>query len=185
MRNLLIAAAGVALIASSGSAMAATMVVGGMGGECWAAAKAGRSDRGSIDLCTRALDQDLLNRHDRAGTFVNRAAMEVANHDWPAAHGDFQAALRIDPGMGEAHVGEGAVLISQERWPEAEAEVSRGLGLGSEEPEKGYYFRGIARWGQEDYKGAYQDLQRASALKPGWDLPRRQLAKFHVEPAPN
>ncbi len=69
-----------------------------------------------------------------------------------------------------------------ERWPEAEASISRGLELGSEEPEKGYYFRGLARWGQDNFKGAYDDFHKALALRPGWNLPQQQLAYFKVTP---
>lgn len=188
MRNLLLAASASALALAAwsgpGRSSAQTVVYGGLAGECSKVAKAGRFDQAAMDLCTGALAQDVLNRHDRAGTYVNRGAMELRVKATDAAHQDFTAALQLMPSMGEAHIGEGAYLISMERWPEAEAEITRGLDLGSEEPEKGYYFRGIARWGQDNFKGAYLDLHKASELKPDWALPRQQLANFHVQPAP-
>jgi len=110
--------------------------------------------------------------------------MEFHNQDYDAADRDFRAALATLPAMGEAHIGEGAYLIYQEKFAAAEAEINRGMELGAEEPEKGYYFRAMARWGQNNLKGAYLDFQKASELKPNWDLPRKQLAKFHVESAP-
>ena len=171
------------VLSVSGVARASTVVVGGLAGECSTLAKAGHSDPESIETCTRALASGPLSNHDLAGTYVNRGSMEFHNEDYPAAHKDFQAALAVMPTMGEAHIGEGAYLIYQEKFPEAQAEIDRGLQLGAEEPEKGYYFRALARWGQNDLKGAYLDFQKASDLKPGWDLPRKQIAKFHVEPA--
>lgn len=169
--------------ASWGPARAFELVVGGLAGHCSSDAKAGVFTQQAIDICSRALSGEPLNEHDRAGTYVNRGAIEAHNMDWEAAQADFTEALRIMPGMGEAHIGMGAYLVRQERWAEAEAEVTRGLDLGTEEPEKGYYFRGLARWGQENFRGAYFDFQHASELKPGWSLPRQQMANFKVTPA--
>ncbi len=170
-------------LALGAPAHAATIVLGGLAGQCSAQAKAGRSDPEAIDICSRALAGEPLSPRDRAGTYVNRGSMELHERAYGEAHADFQTALKIMPRMGEAHIGEGAYLVSQERFAEAEAEITRGLQLGSEEPEKGYYFRAMARWGQDDFKGAYLDFHKALELKPGWDLPRRQLANFHVAPA--
>ncbi len=170
-------------LAVAGSAQAATLVVGGRAGQCSDLAHAGRNDAEARDVCTHAIDFEALNQHDLAGTYVNRGAMELGVRMNAAADADFRHALRIMPKLGEAHIGEGVYLISLQRFGEAEAEISRGLGLGSEEPEKGYYYRAIARWGQDDFKGAYEDFRKAIMLKPGWALPREQLKNFRVEPA--
>jgi len=187
MRKFTYVAAGAVLALAGWSAgtqtQAITLTIGGLAGACSSAAKAGEFDQHALDLCTMAIASEPLNPHDLAGTHVNRGAMELLARDHEAAHADFVEALRIDPNMGEAHIGEGAYLVSQERWADAEAEITRGLSLGSEEPEKGYYFRGLARWGQENFKGAYFDFKKALELKPGWNLPKEQLANFKVTPA--
>jgi tetratricopeptide (TPR) repeat protein len=185
MRRSLIPAAAAAILVVApiaGKAFAFETVIGGLAGACSAEAKAGQHDDKSLATCTLALRQEALGAHDLAGTHVNRGAMELLNKDWEAAHADFDEAIRIMPTMGEAHIGQGVYLISMQRWPEAEAEVDRGIKLGTEEPEKGYYFRGLARWGQEDFKGAYLDFRKALELKPDWELPKRQLLNFKVEP---
>ncbi len=132
--------------------------------------------------CDLALASEPLNHHDRAGTLINRGAMRLMREDWDPALADFDEALRINPSAGEAHIGRGVYLIHHEQFAAAEPELDQGLQLGSEEPEKGYYFRGIARWGQENFKGAYQDFHKALDLKPNWTLPRQQLSNFKVEP---
>lgn len=176
------ALAGAALaLAAAGGAQAVTMVIGGLAGECSTRAREGRNDADSRELCAKAISFEPLDDHDRAGTYVNRGSMELGARLNEDAHADFKAAIRIMPAMGEAHIGEGAYLISQERFAEAEAEINQGLKLGSEQPEKGYYFRAIARWGQDNYKGAYDDFNKAIALKPTWSLPREQLKNFKVE----
>ena len=178
----LLAAAALTL-AALGPVRAATLVVGGLAGECSSRAHAGRRGAEDLEVCSQAIASENLSSHDLAGTYVNRGAMELGSGMTEAAHADFQAALRIAPRTGEAHIGEGAYLIGMERFGEAEGEISHGLKLGSEEAEKGYYFRALARWGQDDFKGAYDDFERAIQLKPGWSLPREQLKKFHVETA--
>jgi tetratricopeptide (TPR) repeat protein len=184
MHKAVSALAGAALVlAVAGGAQAATIVFGGLAGACSDRARAGRTDPESHDICSRAIASEALSPHDLAGTYVNRGAMELAARLNEDAHNDFQAAIRVLPTLGEAHVGEGAYLVGQERFAEAEAEITRGLELGSEEPEKGYYFRAIARWGQDNYKGAYDDFNQAIAIKPGWSLPRQQLKNFKVETA--
>ena len=175
-------AASLALLACGG-ARAVTLTVGGLAGECSTRAHAGRNDTESREICTHAISFENLDGHDLAGTYVNRGAMELGARAPDDAHADFLQAIRIRPGMGEAHIGDGVYLVGMARFAEAEREISRGLSLGSEEPEKGYYFRAVARWGQDDFKGAYADFQKAIALKPGWSLPREQLKNFHVEPA--
>ena len=186
MRRSVLAVAGLAtalsVLAPWTAAQAITMVIGGQAGECFQLIKSGRFDPPAREICTNALTE-ALNSHDLAGTYVNRGAMELRARDYPAAHADFQAAMRTMPRLGEAHVGEGAYYISQEQYASAEPELTKGLALGVEEPEKAYYFRGIARWGQDDFKGAYFDFKKASELKPGWSLPREQMANFHVSSA--
>ena len=124
MRNLVLAASGAALAISAwaacGQASAFETVVGGYAGGCYAAGKAGRSDQKSLDLCNMALTGELLDTHDRAGTYVNRGAMELLNRDYEAANNDFVAALKLAPSMGEAHIGRGVYLISMERFADAE-----------------------------------------------------------------
>lgn len=185
MRRSMLAAAGLMAAATAfgawGTAHAVTMVIGGQAGDCFQKAKAGLFDQESRDICSGALASEPLSPHDLAGTYVNRGAMEMRAKDYAAAHADFQAAMRAMPRLGEAYIGEGAYFITQERYAEAEPQLTRGLALGIEEPEKAYYFRGVARWGEDDYKGAYLDFKKASELKPSWSLPREQMANFHVE----
>ncbi len=184
MGDIAWAASGAALVlAAATSAAAFETVIGGLAGECSALAREGRSDQRSLEICSTALSRELLGPRERAGTLVNRGAMRLLGGSREQAHLDFRAALKLQPDMGEAHVGEGVYLISREQWADAERSITRGLELGSEEPEKGYYFRGVARWGQDDLKGAYLDFSKAAALKPGWALPRQELAHFTVTPA--
>jgi len=183
LRTVSALAAATATLAAAGLVQASTLVIGGLAGACSSLARQGRHGPDDLDICTRAISLQSLNLHDLAGTYVNRGSMELGARMYDEADSDFRQAMQIMPAMGEAHIGEGAYFDSEGRFPEAEREISRGLAMGSEEPEKGYYFRAIARWGQDDFKGAYDDFQHAVMLKPTWALPREELKNFHVEEA--
>ncbi len=180
-RTIMALVATMLALASADAAWAVTVTIGGLAGQCSTLAHDGRNDGDSRDICTHALLNEFLDGHDLAGTYVNRGAMELGARLNEAAHADFLKAIQIMPQMGEAHIGEGAYLVNEARFAEAEAEIDRGLAFGSEQPEKGYYLRGIARWGQDNFKGAYDDFQHAIALKPTWSRPREELKNFHVD----
>jgi tetratricopeptide (TPR) repeat protein len=183
MRAAWPAAAAALILSASGAASGHEVVVGDLAAACSSAAKAGRSDLTAVDLCTRATVQAGLERRDVVSTFVNRGALYIARREWDLALTDFEEALRLDPERGAAHVGRGAYNLGKERFAEAEAEVNRGLQLGTEEPEKAYYIRAMARWGRDDLTGAYKDFRKAAELAPNWAEPKRAMANFIVQPA--
>ena len=62
-------------------------------------------------------------------------------------------------------------------------DINRALDLGVEEPEKAYFNRALAHEGLDDMKAAYLDYQKALELKPEWEPPKRELARFTVRRA--
>lgn len=180
MRTALVSAA-LAAICFAGHAQAATTVLGnGLANFCSQAAKAGEDDLSSLEVCTLALETESMNRRDRAGTYVNRGVIKMRRQEYGAAQVDFNAAIRLEPGMGEAYVNRGGSLVGQKRYMEALLDIDKGLALGPEEPEKAYYNRGLANEGLDDIKAAYFDYLRAIELKPDWEIPKRELTRFSV-----
>ena len=106
---------------------------------CSRAAIGGKSDRSVEATCTEALDKEMLNNRDRAGTLVNRGVIKMRRMDWPEATKDFDEALRIRPNLGEAYVNRGAVSIGQHRYADSLPDLNKGLALGVEEPAKVYF----------------------------------------------
>lgn len=149
---------------------------------CSLAARHGASTRPFIDVCSAAIKTEPLSRRDLAGTHVNRGVLYMRNMQWGEAMEDLDAALSIDPQMGEAMVNRGALLIAQKRFAEGIAEIDRGLALKPEEPERAYYNRALAEERLDDLKGAYRDYQRAVELAPTWPAPQEELKRFSVSP---
>jgi tetratricopeptide (TPR) repeat protein len=182
MRKMLLAATAAALfaIAPSASQAAVTVIGGGLAEACSNAAIAGESNERFQDLCSMALDTEMLNARDRAGTFVNRGVMKMRQKQWSRAERDFDAAVRLKDDLGEAYVNRGAVYIGQSRFADGLVEINRGLQLGIDEPAKGYYNRALAHEGLDDVKSAYFDYQKAVQLDPEWQAPKQQLVRFTV-----
>ena len=171
--------ASIALGAGSASA-AAYVLGGGMANACSRAAIEGRDDRDSLELCNQALETQPLVGRDRAGTFVNRGVIQLRRKAYEDARRDFDAALKIEPALGEAFVNRGAALVAERRFAEGVTEIDRGLALGADEPEKAYFNRALAWEGLDDMKAAWLDYQKALELRPDWEAPRRELARFSV-----
>lgn len=179
MRLPLLAVAALAL--AGGPAAASVMVLGNdIAVDCSKAAFAGRFDRTAIETCTRALQEEALDRRDRAGTLVNRGVMLTRARKYEAARADLDKAVDLEPTLGEAFVNRGVVMMADRSYAAALVEIERGIALGVDEPAKAYYNRALVHEGLADAKSAYLDYRRAQELAPEWDAPRRQLARFTV-----
>ena len=173
--------AGALTVLAGGSASASVLVLGeGLAPACSKAAFAGRSDRTSIQTCSRALDEALGTR-DRAGTLVNRGVMLMRGKAYGGAARDFDAAIQLAPELGEAFVNRGVLRMADKDYAGALAEIDRGIALGVDEPAKAYYNRALAQEGLGDAKAAWLDYRKAQSLDPEWDAPAKQLVRFRVE----
>ena len=178
--RLTAAAAAACVLAAGGADGAVTVFGGGMAQACSQAALAGKSDAPSVMLCDKALESEMLEAHDRAGTFINRGVMKLRRQAYEAARMDFNVAIALAPTIGEGWINRGAMFVGEKRYKEGLADLDTGLALGPREPEKAYYNRALAYEGLDDEKAAYLDYRQALALKPGWDLPQRELLRFTV-----
>jgi len=172
------AAAAVTVAAPAGAAI--TIVGDTSAAVCARAASLGLADDDSVRLCNEAVDHGELNHHDLVATYVNRGAVLMNRRDYAAADADFERAIQMEPSAGEAWMDRGAIAILQHRFQEGIADTTKGIALGVEDPAKAYFNRAVAYEGVDDEKSAYFDYQQALTLKPGWDLPRRELLRFSV-----
>jgi tetratricopeptide (TPR) repeat protein len=173
------------LIALAGPALADTTIIGnGFAADCSTAARAvSRNIPPSSEAfrqCDLAIEQEVLSPHELAATHVNRGVLFLAKREFATAKKDFDAAARIEPGLGEAYVNRGAALIGLGMNREGIADIDKGLALNASEPEKAYFNRALAEERLDDLKSAYADYQKALELKPDWEAPKAELARFHV-----
>jgi len=178
---LAFAAASATLGWAASADAAVTVLGGGMAHECALAALGGATELRFEALCTQALDSELLSLRDRAGTYVNRGVLKLRRREFASAQFDFNRAVQIKPDLGEAYVNRGAAAVGAKRFADGLADLNKAIALGVEEPEKAYYNRALAYEGLDDMKAAYFDYQKAVELKPDWDAPKHELARFTVE----
>ncbi|MBS0488939.1 tetratricopeptide repeat protein [Phenylobacterium sp.] len=180
-KGVLLAMMALAMLAFATTAEGAVSVFGGgLAQDCADAAIRGEDDPKFQDSCTLALETELLDPRDRAGTFVNRGVLKLRRSAFSDAARDFDFAVRLQPEMGEAYVNRGAASIGRKRYAEGLSDINRSLELGVSEPEKAYYNRALAHEGLDDPKSAYFDYQKALEIAPDWDAPRQQLSRFTV-----
>ena len=170
-----------AALSFAGVAQGAVSVIGGgLAEACSKAAMGGEDDPKFQEVCTLALETELMNVRDRAGTFVNRGVLKLRRAAYADATRDFDSALRLHPELGEAYVNRGAASIGRRRYAESLPDINKGLDLGVTEPAKAYYNRALAYEGMEDAKSAYLDYRKAQELAPDWPAPGEQLTRFTV-----
>jgi tetratricopeptide (TPR) repeat protein len=165
---------------AAGPAQALDTIIGGMASACAREAKAGIATRDAINNCTDALLSDVMSLRDRGATMVNRGTMYMNRKEWDAALLDFDMAIKLQPRMGEAYVNRGATLVGMQRFAEGEQQITHGLTMDPELPERAYYNRALARWRQDNIRGAYNDFRKAQELKPDWNDPVEQRSYFTV-----
>ncbi len=175
-------AAAAALFVTSAAGAAVTTFGGGHGRACYEAAEMRRDARPSIQICTLALESEVLNRRDRAATLINRGIIHMRERNLASAIADYDAAIRSDSSIAEAYVNRGIALIHLGgRDREAIDNLSRGLAMNPLRPEIALYTRGVAYEMAGDLRQAYEDYTAAAALKPDWEDPVEQLKRFNVE----
>lgn len=180
--HILALAAGASLLAFVAPAEAAVTVLGGgMARQCSHAALGGESDAKFEDYCTQALESEPLSARDRAGTYVNRGVLKLRRKDFGSAQFDFNRAIQTKPDLGEAYVNRGAAAVGARRYADGLSDLNKAIELGVGEPEKAYYNRALAFEGLDNMKAAYFDYQKAIELKPEWEQPKKELARFTVE----
>ncbi len=137
-------------------------------------------NKSPIEVCDMALDMGGMSMRDLAGTHVNRGVLRFIGSDFAGSLRDFDAAIRADDDIGEAHANRGAALVALKRYADSIPSISKGIELYSEELEKCYYNRAIAYEEVGNVRGAYYDYLKAAELSPEWEAPRVQLTRFKV-----
>jgi len=172
----------VALIALPAEA-AVIVSNGGEAQRCYEAASATKPNRRGERLCTRALQRLQAGTREHVATIVNRGIVRMETGAIADAIADFDQAIATDPDEPEAWLNKGfATLNLPGGATAAKAMFDTALAKQSRRPELAYYGRALAEEDLGELRAAYLDYQRASAIRPDWDAPQRELTRFQVVP---
>jgi tetratricopeptide (TPR) repeat protein len=174
------AAAAIAFLPLS-AAGAAVMTVGGpLVRLCYENALQSDGRSSSVDVCTRALDEEPLAPPERAATLVNRGIVLMAAGRLAEADTDFDHAIDLRPDLPDGWLNKGFLRLREGRGRDALPLIQKGIDSGAGRQALAYFARGVAHEQMGEFREAYADLQRARQLEPGWSLPRQYLANYQV-----
>jgi len=174
------AAAALAIIPAS-SANAAVQTFGGpLAQVCYNQAVAGDPRSFAIDGCTRAIEEEGLLAPDKAATYVNRGIIYMSAGRFTLADADFDSALKLNRNLADGWLNKGFLRLRQGNGREALPLIQKGIDAGAGDRALAIFARGVAHEQMGDLQSAYADLSRARDLQPGWSLPRKYLANYHL-----
>ena len=78
----------------------------------------------------------------------------------------FNAAIAMDPSLGDPYVNLGAMLIKKGQHEDALVQINKGIDLGMAFPHIGYYDRAVAEQMLGRFKEAYYDYKKVLELEP-------------------
>lgn len=182
MLSALLGAAAFLCAGMTVSHAAITVLGEGASHDCFEAAEFSGPPKQGIDTCTAALDAGSLDVTDRAATLVNRGILKARLGEYLDALDDYNAGIKLDANLAEAYVDRGAALIMTKRYNEAVADLSKGIALGTHDPQIAYYDLGLVRERTGDIAGACDDYRQAVAIRPDFVLASSQLDICHPAP---
>ena len=177
-----------ALLASAAVApaqAAVTVIGGGMARACYEAVEYQKvPGEKAIEVCTMALDQEVLSRRDKAATYTNRGILHMRAGRNQRALWDYQKGIALMPDLYEAKVNLGAALYGLERYTEALAALNEGVLTDSVDARAiGFYNRGLCYEKLGNLQQAYEDFRRALNTNPEFKQAAMQMERFTVVPA--
>lgn len=170
-----------ALCAFAGAAQSQTIISNGTGKTCYQTAlKQQNPHNGHIAKCTKAIESNTLNPRDLAASYVNRGILYMRASKFDDALTDYDRAIRLRPRLGDAYLNKGAAKIASGQPGEAIDLLTYALELNTGNPEAAHYNLGLAYELTGDVTSAYESLQKALEIHPGWSLPLTQLERYSI-----
>lgn len=145
--------------------------------ECYEAAMSG-SGTGAA-LCERALAGDQMTDRDRAATLVNRGIVYNTARQLDLAVADFDAALKINPNLGEAYLNRGNAHFWQHNYAAAIADFGKAIDLKTASLDYAHYNKALAEMNVGKFEDAKADLTAALAITPGFKVASDRMAEVN------
>jgi tetratricopeptide (TPR) repeat protein len=168
------------LFATAANAQVVTSHGTVLGQSCYLQTRISGDNNRALEICTLALERDLMGANDRAATYDNRGVILDRMQRLEEAEADFDKAIALRPDLGDAYVNRGAVLIKKKQYGDALAQIERGIGFGTSFPYIAEYNRALALQLLGRNREAYEGYRKALALEPGFVQAAERLKDFSV-----
>lgn len=173
--------AGFSVLCTNAVATAAVIVIGSSSARlCYESARAELASTSNIAQCDAAFANEALTADDKVATHVNRGVLRAVRGDLDGAVQDYNAALALDADEAEAWLNKAIVYLRNDDAAGALPLFDTAVAKLTAKPEIAHYGRAIAHEQLGNLRAAYADYRKASALVPGWNAPKVELARFRV-----
>lgn len=137
----------------------------------------GETSSKAVRSCSKSLKAVQPNFEMRSDLYTRRGLLYLSSGRIDKASRDFAKAARLDNDNEFAHLGDGYVALMNKDYAAA---IERFNDCASHDKAKALaiYGRAMAKEQAGDLRGAYDDFNKAAELRPDWDAPREDLARF-------
>lgn len=131
---------------------------------------------GDVDICTKALEDDDLDLHDRAATYSNRGILYSQYKEYHKALADHDKAIELMPSLGKAYINRGNVYFHLKEYDKALADYDKAIELKAQPLVTCWYNKGLTLIELRRKVEARAALQQALKLAPNSLVIQEKLA---------
>ncbi len=132
-----------------------------------------RPSVGDIEVCTMAIERQMLLPLDLAATYSNRGILHARTGDYVAALKDHNRARSLAPEIASIHINRSNTLIAVKRYEDALQDLDNAIAIADAALPVAHYNRALMFKTLGDTEAARADAERAAELAPESEAYRR------------
>lgn len=155
-----------ALAAVAAAASETVLLNGSPALDCYRAAENGDATPADIEVCTLAIDHQMLTPAHLAATYSNRGILHVRRGDLAAGLKDHNRAQALAPELTSVYINRSNALVAAKDYRAALADLQRAIANQDALLPIAYYNRALMFKTLGDREAARADAERAAQLAP-------------------
>lgn len=142
--------------------------------DCFVATRGGGNPSASdIEVCTTAIEYQMLVPHDLAATYSNRGILHARKGNYPAALKDHNRAHSLAPEVASIYINRSNTLVAVKRYEDALQDLDNAIAIADATLPVAHYNRALMFKTLGDTEAARADAERAAELSPESEAYRR------------
>ena len=135
--------------------------------DCFLATRSERAPSArDIELCTTAIEHQMLVPLDLAATYSNRGILHARAGDFSAALKDHNRAHNLAPELASIHINRSNTLVAVKRYEDALLDLDNAIAIADATLPVAHYNRALMFKSLGDTASARADAERAAELAP-------------------
>ena len=142
--------------------------------DCFLATRNGGNPNASdIEVCTTAIEHQMLIPTDLAATYSNRGILHARTGNFAAALKDHNRAHRLAPELASIYINRSNTLVAVKRFQDALQDLDNAIAIADATLPVAHYNRALMFKTLGDTEAARADAERAAELAPETEAYRR------------